>query len=1079
MPAARSERTSLVGSGVLPLRTVTTSSQNRATPGTGCGRCPMPGDSFENTEKKALTSPANLGPLPLVTEPIQALLDQLRDELDIDRTTSTHALLALSERWRNATPAELRGVLPSDRAAELAQTIDAYLFPTLFSPRGALAVAAAFRGKREELVAAWLLSAVHDPQVRFGPLLFATLDRRGKPRATLANVATARCMSASNLDALASVVGVPSPERLFDGSSPLANRFEALLWTHGAPGVQCGELGTVVFRRTSAWVSRRTSSLRHRVLLARLLELASDYPERDADASIRVELAPTLRQLVGHPEPLVWVPAARALGRFAAHWASARAVLNRLETSDNKSLRRRALTASLSMSGTEPLVVSRAADRVLEKWDDEWTAASVGPAIPYLVADHPDTWERLKRRVGRKKPPNSLAMSWGEGLVAHAARIAPSPLRQTDRELLERMRERAMDTKGAAVEVEFRRAAAAAALGLAPIAKHDLSLALEQRLDSDAAQKVVARWARAQAKLLADASGGERLYALERATRDLALQLPSLVLAAAGADAPPVLAKHVAFLENAVMAAVRGTHDERASGVRALGSLLDAGVFGPASWRSILELLNPLVDEVASRPSLAGRFEKPLSDLFARFLDHLVARGVPTDAAFPRFAGWMALFVRGPVNAWFTPAARAATTQGGPGATIVASAATALRRGIEDGRLSPDAAASLVDGLGLLGTPLGETAMELFAVPEDVGNEVTYDRVRDELGRWAFDPVAALGGQNQPGVVLEPRVQSPAHDFFARSVTESGPPFRREKGARLGAYELLERLGEQGGMSDVWLAQRAAKHGEDPQATRQRVLLKLPAQDMSEEDDLQVRAALELEARAVAEFHSPFVVDLIDFDFRGKVPFVAYRYLVGASLEAYLWERPMTVEEAKPVVRDVVEGLSAIHRRGMVHRDIKPGNIFLRFRNVDHRGEREFKFEPKRHRDPKAFPIAIAVILDFGIADVPWQTTSVARGTPGYIAPEQALGQPTTGAADVYALAATVCHMLTGEPFFADSPGPDQSIARAVVESPIDARVRGILAGRKKLLRLLDDATDLRPGARIDLEDFGAAFQAL
>jgi serine/threonine protein kinase len=160
----------------------------------------------------------------------------------------------------------------------------------------------------------------------------------------------------------------------------------------------------------------------------------------------------------------------------------------------------------------------------------------------------------------------------------------------------------------------------------------------------------------------------------------------------------------------------------------------------------------------------------------------------------------------------------------------------------------------------------------------------------------------------------------------------------------------------------------------------------------------------------------------------------------------------------------------------MIHRDIKPANVFLRFRNVDHRGDREFKFDATIHRDSKKFPIATAVVLDFGIADVPWRSESVYAFTPGYAAPEQLARQPCSYATDVYALAATVCHMLTGAPFFADSDSPHYV---ALVEPPIDARVRGILAGKKRLLRLLDDATDLRPGARIDPDDFGAAFQAL
>ncbi len=219
---------------------------------------------------------------------------------------------------------------------------------------------------------------------------------------------------------------------------------------------------------------------------------------------------------------------------------------------------------------------------------------------------------------------------------------------------------------------------------------------------------------------------------------------------------------------------------------------------------------------------------------------------------------------------------------------------------------------------------------------------------------------------------------------------------------RLSHYDIVRRLG-QGGMGEVYEA-------VDLDLGR-HVALKFVAPAAAGDPDALRR--LEREARAAAALHHPRIATLFAFDRTTERPFLAMELLRGPTLRDVLAGGPLPVDEALAIARDVAEGLAFAHRHGVVHRDVKPGNLM--------------------------FDEAGAIkITDFGLArtaDASHLTvTGASLGTPSYMAPETlgadahaeagAAGTvPAAAPADVFALGVTLFEMLAGAlPFGGDRP---------------------------------------------------------
>ena len=214
-----------------------------------------------------------------------------------------------------------------------------------------------------------------------------------------------------------------------------------------------------------------------------------------------------------------------------------------------------------------------------------------------------------------------------------------------------------------------------------------------------------------------------------------------------------------------------------------------------------------------------------------------------------------------------------------------------------------------------------------------------------------------------------------------------------------GRYQLTSRIAT-GGMGEVWRA-------EDTVLDRE-VAVKVLKQEYA--DDPTFRARFEAEARNAAALHHPNVASVFDFgelnddDGSGhRRPFLVMELVPGQPLSVLLrGGEPMPPERASEVVAQAADAIAAAHTLGIVHRDVKPANLLVT-------------------------PDGIVKITDFGIAraadGAAITQTGQIIGTPHYISPEQAEGQPATQASDIYALGVVLYECLAGRrPFARDTP---------------------------------------------------------
>jgi serine/threonine protein kinase len=214
-----------------------------------------------------------------------------------------------------------------------------------------------------------------------------------------------------------------------------------------------------------------------------------------------------------------------------------------------------------------------------------------------------------------------------------------------------------------------------------------------------------------------------------------------------------------------------------------------------------------------------------------------------------------------------------------------------------------------------------------------------------------------------------------------------------------GRYRLDALVGR-GGMGVVYRAEHVA--------IRRTVALKLLHSSLAGIPEL--RSRFEREAAAIGRIEHPNCVNVSDFgSLEDGSLFLVMEYLEGRSLgEVLEREHHLRPRRALRILRHVLTGLGHAHQSGIVHRDIKPDNVVLTTQGNDE----------------------VAKILDFGIAkmigetrdeDVKLTQAGVAFGTPVYMSPEQALGNPVDGRADLYAASVMAFEMLTGRPpFFSD-----------------------------------------------------------
>jgi len=242
------------------------------------------------------------------------------------------------------------------------------------------------------------------------------------------------------------------------------------------------------------------------------------------------------------------------------------------------------------------------------------------------------------------------------------------------------------------------------------------------------------------------------------------------------------------------------------------------------------------------------------------------------------------------------------------------------------------------------------------------------------------------------------------------SDTTPAKPPAREAPRTFGQYELLAELGR-GGMGVVYQARQ--KH-----LGRTVALKMVLASHLASAQQLR---RFEAEGRAAASLRHANIVRLLDSGQVEGQPYLAMDYIAGENLARRLQRGPLDMDAAVRLVCDVARAVDYLHKQGIVHRDVKPSNILL-----DEDGQ--------------------PYLTDFGLAkllatDSHLTGTGVAAGTPSYMAPEQAAGQPAdvTPLCDVYSLGAVLYELLAGRPPFQAASAIDVLIQ--VLESePVSPR---------------------------------------
>ncbi|HZU38081.1 MAG TPA: protein kinase, partial [Gemmataceae bacterium] len=286
-----------------------------------------------------------------------------------------------------------------------------------------------------------------------------------------------------------------------------------------------------------------------------------------------------------------------------------------------------------------------------------------------------------------------------------------------------------------------------------------------------------------------------------------------------------------------------------------------------------------------------------------------------------------------------------------------------------------------------------ESALELiyteFVIREELGEQVSAGEFFRRFPQWhdalvrQFEVHAALHDTNLSRASPTAPTETPLEEASSPAALVLPPK-------QIGPYEIIREVGR-GAMGVVYQAQH--------RLLRRTVALKMVL--ASTHTGATALTRFQTEAEAAARLHHPNIVQVYDVGtFEGR-PYLALEYIEGGSLAAQLTGQPQQPRQAAQLLHTLATAVAYAHRRGVVHRDLKPGNVLLE--------------EHSR----------AAKISDFGLAKVldrPGSPTEsgVIFGTPSYMAPEQAAGQnrEVGAAADVYALGAILYELLTGRPPF-------------------------------------------------------------
>jgi urea transport system substrate-binding protein len=323
--------------------------------------------------------------------------------------------------------------------------------------------------------------------------------------------------------------------------------------------------------------------------------------------------------------------------------------------------------------------------------------------------------------------------------------------------------------------------------------------------------------------------------------------------------------------------------------------------------------------------------------------------------------------------------------------------------------------------------PAGDTSPGQPAVPLPASSAIA----------WSSEIfMEGPGGQRQPAQAAPCPPKTRSFPFLAPA-----------KGAGelgwLAHYRVTGVLGE-GGMGFVFDAFDTSLY--------RRVALKVLKPDLAANASFRERFLLE--ARAAAALPDDYIITIYQVGVENDVPFLAMKFLHGESLEQRLQrDGRLPPLEILHIGREIALGLGAAHDRGLIHRDIKPANLWLETPSPEHGGA---------DRPRMSFEQLYRVkILDFGLArpindSRRLTATGLIVGTPQYLAPEQARGQPLDHRCDLFSLGIVLYRMATGILPFDGSDTLAQLTALAVAQPrPIEELASDVPAGLRRLIHQL------------------------
>jgi serine/threonine-protein kinase len=266
---------------------------------------------------------------------------------------------------------------------------------------------------------------------------------------------------------------------------------------------------------------------------------------------------------------------------------------------------------------------------------------------------------------------------------------------------------------------------------------------------------------------------------------------------------------------------------------------------------------------------------------------------------------------------------------------------------------------------------------------------------------------------------------------------------------KIGRYEIKTEMGR-GGMATVY-------HAYDPSFDRDVAIKVLPREFLH---DPQFHDRFQREIKTIALLEHPAIVPVYDVGEEDGMPFFVMRYMSGGSLSDWIERGRFSLEDTARIIERIAQALSYAHKKGVIHRDLKPDNILF-----DGNG------------DP--------FVSDFGVSKFSEAATNLTGsgiiGTPAYMSPEQAQGESIDHRTDVYGLGVIIYQMLSGkQPYHADTPmgvvvkhitEPIPQILKANPDLPesMDTIIKSALAKDKQ--KRYDSVTDL--SRALNLAAFG------